>query len=242
MINIHSHIVFGVDDGAKNIDESIEMASMAVRDGVTGIIATPHYGRHFVEYDSALLAKNLRILKERIHATQLPVSIYPGNEAYLDEFLLDDLKSGKCLTLAGSRYVLVEILSIINVEITKRMLFDIASSQYVPIIAHCERLMARKEDHHYLTALKNMGCLLQVNANPLLNAREFWLKRWIHQGLMDKSITFVADDSHDINIRPPMMKQAYDYITKHLGQTVADAVMVRNPQKIIANQTINPSS
>ncbi|MDW7662792.1 MAG: CpsB/CapC family capsule biosynthesis tyrosine phosphatase [Bacillota bacterium] len=239
MINIHSHILFGLDDGAKNMAESLEMANIAVRDGVKGIIATPHYGRHFVDYNTALMKKNFRILEEQIVAQGLPVTLYPGHEAYLDEFLLKNLKSGNCLTLAGSRYVLVEILHIVNLDITKRMLFDIACSQYVPVIAHCERLLEKKEDHHRLRALREMGCLLQVNVNPLLNTRQPWLKTWMHQGLKEKSISFVADDSHGTSLRPPMMKQAYEYIFKNIGSSIADEVLIKNPQKVISNQSLH---
>ena len=145
MVDIHNHIIFGIDDGAKTLNDSIAIAKMAEYEGIHTIIATPHFRKNRFLYPNQMMVENLKIIKNRILEEGINVDIHLGHEAYLNEYLLKELISGQCNTLAGSKYVLTEITNIDNYDMNKKMLFEIACNNFIPIIAHIERLIDEKK-------------------------------------------------------------------------------------------------
>lgn len=238
MIDIHSHIIYGIDDGPKNLDDSIAMLQMAIKDGINGIIATSHYNNIF-NYDMKEMEKNFYTILKKVFDEKLEIELYLGNEAYLDEFLLGALLSGNCKTLGKSQYVLIEIDYNASFNIVEKMLFDIMINGYIPIIAHCERLVRNEKDCIKLLKLKNRGCLLQINSSAILKAKKKWLKKWMIKRLKDNTISFISSDAHDIKVRKPILKEAYNIVRKKAGEDIAYNVFIANPKKIIFNEAIN---
>lgn len=232
IIDIHSHLIYGLDDGAKTLKETIAMINMAYSDGVRAIIATPHY-RHILGNDLEKTARRFELICDFIAENRPEMKLYLGNECYLDENLLTALLEGKCRTLADSPYVLIEINYYAPLQITRMMLSDIVMKGYIPIIAHCERLMDTKNDLLKLSELKELGCLFQVNARTILEPQRGWLENWINMSLKTKSICFIASDAHDVVHRPPLLGTAYSVVRNNLGNKIADDVFCSNALGII---------
>lgn len=238
MIDIHNHFIFGLDDGAKTLEDSIEMLKYAYNNGITTIITTPHYKKDKYVYCLEQIENNYDILLACLDKQNIPIQLYLGNEAYLDEYLLQDLITKQCKTLAGSRYCLIEIYYDTPFMGLKNILFDIISNGYIPIIAHCERLIIDKKDTNKIFELKKMGCYLQINANVLSSSKKIWLRKWLIENLENRLISFVSTDAHNTLTRPPDLMTAYNLVKKKLGIFTANEIFIKNPQKVILNEVV----
>ena len=232
IFDIHNHIIYGLDDGAQSLEDTISMINMAYEDGIRSIIATSHYHPSF-RCDIEEMKINFQVVTENIAKDKPDMNLYMGNECYLDEKLLSALLEGRCATLAGSQYVLIEISYHAPLMIAKMMLADIIMNDYIPIIAHCERLINNKDDLKKILELKAMGCFLQINANTILAPQKRWLKNWIYTGLTNQTISFIASDAHNVIQRPPVLNRAFTLVRKKLGAKIADDVFFSNAQAII---------
>ena len=138
-IDIHSHILPGVDDGPDSLDQTIEMLYMAVRENITSIIATPHYVPGGNNRSVEDLMDIMNLVQEEAYKIDKNFKLYLGNEVYYSESIVELLKSGEVLTLAGSRYVLIEFSYGISFESMYQGLYKLISHGYIPILAHIER-------------------------------------------------------------------------------------------------------
>lgn len=229
-------MIYGLDDGAKTLEDTISMINMAYDDGIRSIIATSHY-HHFFRYDMEEMTIRFKVITENISKDKPEMKLYMGNECYLDENLLSALLEGKCKTLAGSQYVLIEISYNAPLKMAKMMLADIIMNGYIPIIAHCERLIDNKDDLIKISELKTMGCLLQLNASTILKPQKSWLINWIYTSLKNQTISFIASDAHDLIHRPPILNEAYSIARKKVGIEIVNDVFFSNAQNIIYSAT-----
>jgi len=239
MIDIHNHIIYGIDDGPQNIEESVAILKKATELGIEGIIATPHFRKGLFNYSNELMMKNYNKLVKRLGEESLDIQLYLGHEAYLDSNLLEEIKIGNCLTLARSQYILVELPSLDNFYYIKKMLFDLANLDFIPIIAHCERLVHHKLNYSQLLELKAMGCFLQVNATFLLGKfKKYYLRQWILKQLSLGKISFVASDSHNLKNRQNNLLEAKKLLTRSMPKERIDIIFNKNPKRIISNESI----
>ena len=168
MIDVHSHIVPTVDDGAQNIDVSIAMIKNAKNIGIDEIFLTSHYmedGYHTSteEYESII-----QVLKNRISEEKLEVNLYVGNEVMVFPDLIKHLNEKKFFTLNNSRYVLIELPLMEEVLYVWNVLFQLKEKGYVPVIAHPERYRCVQENVEYARKLIEAGALLQSNVGSIL--------------------------------------------------------------------------
>jgi protein-tyrosine phosphatase len=161
MADIHCHILYGLDDGAKTFEDTASMINMAYDDGSRTIVAVHHYN-HTYKPD----IMQVKLIFNSIINKFPEMKFYLCSECHLDEDLLDALHDGKCLTIADSRYVLIELDPNL-LKATKMMLSTIINEGFIPVIAHCERLIYHREDLKKIIELRDMGCLLQVNASAV---------------------------------------------------------------------------
>lgn len=231
MTDIHTHVIYGVDDGPAALDDSIAMLKMAYKDGINTVVATPHYNDVFRSKPEIVLER-ADIIRERLKRENIGINLLTGNECRLDERLLEDLLSGRCLTLAKSKYVLIEISPFLPPGIMMTMLSDILRNDLIPVVAHCERLVGAKEDIGRVRGLKEMGCLLQVNADTVLHNKRGWLRQWVFRAIDDGSVSFICSDAHGIAKRKPLLNKAYATVTKRLGYDAAERVFRINAVNI----------
>ena len=243
MIDLHCHILPGIDDGSKNLAESLKILRHAAEAGVTTAILTPHYVRDS-KYNCNNARKNqlLEILKIAVQDAEIPIDLHLGNEVYLDQNLLDLLSSGEIATLANSRYLLIELPVLTEDQTARDTLFKLITSGFTPIIAHPERYAYVQKDPHYLDAFIELGCLFQGDYQSLLGKYGRAAKKSLAQLIKAGTITFLASDTHhssdDYNLRKAIRR------TCGLVKTAreAEALFETNPRKVLENATISPKA
>jgi protein-tyrosine phosphatase len=237
-IDIHSHILPHLDDGAKNIEESIKMAKIAYKEGIRTIIATPHYhlGRGVIAID--IMENSLRKVKKELNIIMPQMKVLLGCEIYYSHDIIRLLKEKEILTLADSNYILVEFPITVEYHYMKNAIQDILLEGYIPIIAHIERYTNIIKDMDDIRAFIDMGAYVQINTNSITGDAGRVYKKITKKLLNDNCVHFVATDSHNITTRLPSMQKSFEYIKKKYGENFTIKLFIENPSKIILNEYI----
>ena len=162
IIDVHSHILPGLDDGSSNMEESLEMLRMAYQQGVRQIIATPHYSGRFRDASPGRVRKLCEEVQEAARQQGMKIRIYPGQEIMYTDEAADLLREGKLLTMADSRYVLVEFFPSVTWSALQQAVRTLMMSGCVPVIAHAERYLCLRENGR-IDVLRDQGILIQLN-------------------------------------------------------------------------------
>ena len=231
MIDIHSHPLYGVDDGPKAMRESIQMLRLAKWQGITAIIATPHYRKGMFSYPNEEVERHYRKLKEI--GKDMGVAVYLGTEYHVDNSVIENLRSGRCKTLAGSDYVLAEYRRSTEYFYIRESVQRLILNGYIPIIAHCERYQALRGGMDHIQNLKEMGAMIQVNADAVLGNRGFRTKWYVRKLLKEELVDFVASDSHGAKQRVNNLGKCRDYLYKKYNRNYVDKILERNAEAIL---------
>lgn len=231
IIDIHAHILPGIDDGARNWEESKNMLKMASQQGISCIIATPHYRKGQAKDHIKALVGQLNQIAEEM---ELSLSVVPGQEIFYFEGFTDVSKTGEMLSLAGSRYVLVEFAPQISYQVLYQGIRRIVSSCCIPVVAHVERYHCLRYGER-LKELTEAGGRLQMNYESLqgniINADV----RWCRKQIMNRRIHFLGTDMHHDNDRTPEISRALRWLNSHVGEELRECLMRRNPECILNN-------
>lgn len=231
MIDIHTHILFGVDDGAKDLNMAIDMLKLQVSMGVTAVILTPHYSKFNLGKED-LFQRNFDILVEKVQSENIPIKLYLGKEVYFRELILEKKDH---LTFEGSVYTLVEF-STAHEQNIEETIFNLKVLKLKPIVAHIERYpYLSKQDY---VSIKKSGGLIQINSEALFGVYGFKHRRNIKFLFAEKLVDFVASDCHNLTNRKPNLKKAYQKVLKMYGKAYADKIFVANPKKILDSITL----
>ncbi len=233
IIDVHAHILPGVDDGAKDMNESMKMLLLAASQGITGVIATPHYSRRRVIHNLDQLAEEL---ERRIRRFFPDFFVYLGQETYYHEGLSDRLRDGTALTMAGSRYVLVEFDITVSYEKLYQGIRKLLTAGYLPILAHIERYACLRTMD--TDELLSCGCVLQMNYESLDG---HWLSsnvRWCRSQVKKGSIHLLGTDMHRLNHRPPEIEGAWRWLETHISPEDIERMTYQNPVRIIEKERL----
>lgn len=236
MIDIHNHILFGVDDGPETIEESMELVRDMLSKGVTHIIVTPHFNKKNSNLNYDKVTVNFQILKETINKEVLDIELYLGNEVYLDSVGYATIIDNGFNTLAGSIYLLVEFNEILPPLNIPEICYEINISGYIPIIAHAERYEILYKNRKLLVEILDGGAHLQINASSILNKENKGRNKFAHYLLKNGLISFAASDVHNNNSRKFLLDEAYDAVCKFCSQSYADNIFKHNQLNIIHNK------
>lgn len=223
LIDIHSHILPAVDDGAKNTEESIELLKILKSQGVNHVVATPHFipSEHNLE---AYLSAVYEAKKELTAATQnlaLP-NIYIGSEVYYFAGIGKSASISQ-LTLNNSNFLLLELaMTRIDGDVLDDIINLYEILDLMPIIAHIERYSDQKGFKKLLKLVEDGVCLAQLNASSLFSPR---LKRVSYKLIKKGYISFIATDTHSVRHRPPMLSRALSAIEENLGKSYSDKLI-----------------
>lgn len=240
MVDIHTHIIPGVDDGSQDIATSILMAEMAVDSGVSTIIATPHCNQRgaFKNHVSDSLLRRMESFRNEIAKENIKLDIAFGMEIYCTPDVPSLLREKKLLSLNGSRYVLVEFNFGMDTQRMERMLYSIMDSGYVPIIAHPERYYELQGQLELVADWMNEGMGIQINKGSVFghfgrDAREFSYAM-LRYGL----VTCIASDAHGSDSRTTDMTDIYDFLMDEFSVVEAERLMTENPTRILNNKPL----
>jgi protein-tyrosine phosphatase len=203
VVDIHSHILPGLDDGSPDMTTSIAMARLAVAAGITTMIGTPHWIEDEHETDPAVVRQTARDLQAELNSKAIPLTVLPGNEAFICPDLPARLKRGDVLTLAEKgTHLLLELPYEDLLTYVDDVIFKLQLMGITPVLAHVERYAYVRSDWHLLERWVQRGCLAQVNASTLSGPRaDDTAQDWVDRGL----IACTATDTHDATRRPPVI-------------------------------------
>ena len=231
MIDIHCHLLYGVDDGAETFEMSAAMLEDAAKQGITDIIVTPHYRREMFAFDLEEIAERYPVVHQK--AKELGINMFLGCECHVNADMLDYLREGRVLTLAQSDYVLTEFSYDCTYDQVRNKMDELLSNGYVPVIAHAERYVVFQKDPEDLEEFRAMGAKVQINANSVLGLDGILVKKTCKKILKKELADIVASDCHDMSSRKSHMRECMDLIAAKYGQRMANKLFVNNPRRIL---------
>lgn len=238
-IDIHSHILPGMDDGSRSISMSVEMAQVALTDHIGIMVATPHIKTGKFDYNKKYIIKRVDELNQQFKRNGIGLQVLPGAEYYLEPDLPQRLADGELLTINNTgRYLLIEMPSIMVPEHTDRTLYEIQLQGVIPIIAHPERneVLAKRPD--LLSAYSQRGVLAQVTSTSITGLFGRRVAKAAIKMLADGSVQIIASDAHTPNKRAPLMSEAYHIVERLWGAQYAQVLGCDNPRHIIYGRGI----
>lgn len=239
IIDIHSHIMFQVDDGADSIETSLKMLKQEYEQGVTGVILTPHYHAGECTPGTQKIKKHFEQLQVRVNQMIPDMKIYLGNEVMWCNDMVNLLDAGKLYSLAGSRYVLVEFYPSVQYSVLEKALNLILNGGYIPVVAHCERYKCLRSAFKIMNSnginhLIEMGAYMQVNATSVFGRDSKFISKLIDNDFLH----FVASDAHNIGTRGVYWDKCVRYLSKKYNMEYIEWLLVENPNKILTGEYI----
>lgn len=236
MIDIHCHLLYRVDDGSGSPEESVAMLREAAKQGITAIILTPHYRHGMFPFDVERVIAHYKRIKPV--AEELGITLYLGTEYHVNSQIVDYLRKGRCLTLAGTHYVLTEYDYNTEYSYMQNMTRELMMQGFTPVIAHVERYECILKKPVRAKELQSFGAMIQINCDAVLGMGGFAEKRCCKKLLQEAYVDIIASDSHGIENRVCHMEKCYSYVSRKYGEQVAELLMERNPARILAGNRI----
>lgn len=237
-IDIHSHILPGIDDGACDEKEALEMLKIAASSGIRKIIATPHFHDLRSHATSKEIRKAVSKMQELLKEAKIPIQLYAGNELYYTYELLEYVKAGEALTLADSDYVLLEFSPGAQRRKIQNAVYEIFNEGYYPIIAHMERCQAFQKHEDFVQTISEMGAYFQINAGSLMGDAGWGIKRFSRTMVKNDMIHFIATDAHNTDRRRPSFGKTAKWLRKKYGEEQLSDYLCGNPKMIIENKVL----
>lgn len=233
VIDVHSHILPGIDDGARRMWETRELMKQAYEQGIRRIIVTPHYhrGKHYIDPDG-ILELTEKVQKE---ADKLfpDMRIYAGQELIYFNGVFEAIAAGKTVTMAGSDCLLMEFQPEVSYEIIYQAVRQMALMRYKPVLAHIERYLCLRAPGR-VEELRKSGAYMQMNFGSLAGGiRHVKENLWCRKMVMDGNVQFLGTDMHRVDFRPPEIGKAVEWVCRKCGEEREDELTFWNPMELL---------
>jgi len=240
VIDIHCHLLPGLDDGAPDMGISLAMARMAVEDGISAIVCTPHITPGLYDNTGDAIRLAVEALRRRLTAEGIKLRIEAGADVHIAPDLGRKLAARSIPTLAGSRYFLFEPPHHVVPPRLEQVVRSLLGAGYVPVLTHPERLTWLEGHYDLIKRVSALGVPIQITAGSVLGAfgrqPRYWAERMLDEGLVD----FLASDAHNLDTRPPRLSAARDAVAARLGEDEAVAMTFSRPAAILADEALPP--
>jgi protein-tyrosine phosphatase len=236
--DIHCHILPGVDDGSQNIEESMGMLRIAYENQIRRIIVTPHNKPMHHNADQDKIKELITELAAKMKQEDISILLYPGNELYYCNELVEKLEAQKACTMAESSYVLVEFAPVDSWEYIRNGINNLIMGGYIPILAHVERYKEMCASTERTEELIEMGAYIQVNASSIMGKYGFGTRHFTRTLLKNKLVHFVATDAHNCENRSPDLDRCAQWIEKKYGRPYARKLLWENASRVIEGEYI----
>lgn len=236
MIDIHSHVIPGIDDGSSSVDETINMIQEAKQAGFTDIILTSHFlvGHYETEPSEMVFWKNK--LQDVLSMQDISVNLHSGMEIYISNQIEELIENKRLLTLANSRYMLIELPMGSTVKYLDHVIYTLESLGIIPIIAHPERYKYVQDNPEIVKEYKDKGALLQCNYASILGFYGNTAKKTVKKLLKGNYVDFLGSDCHKQNQIFTLIPEAVKKIKKVIGENEFEKISILNPKKILDNE------
>ncbi|MBR3949527.1 MAG: hypothetical protein IKJ84_02515 [Oscillospiraceae bacterium] len=238
MIDIHMHLIPGVDDGAENMEMSIVMMARSMEQGISQIIATPHSEVfRYSKEGGKIIFKRLLDLAAKVCPD---MKLYLGCEVYCETGImaevLEALDSGRYPTMNGTKYVLMEFSQWVYPENTVPCVEALVNAGYKPIIAHMERYKYLRGNIGLVDRFREMGALIQINVYSLFDEDDDSIKNWARRLVQERKVDFLGTDAHRTYHRPPSAQWGLNWLYENVAQDYADAIAWENAHRQILRE------
>lgn len=240
MYDIHCHVLPCVDDGPKDISDSIEMCRAAANDGVKMIVATPHYIEGELQTEPSKVLTQVFLLNQELKSEDISLTVVPGMEVYITPNLLKLYNDKKIITLNCKNYILIELPLYNSLPAyLDDVLFNLEIEGVRPVIAHPERCKIINEHPNLIYELIKKDCIIQVNSGSLDGLFGKNAQDTVYKLLEHNMVHAVSSDSHSSQGRTSSLRKSFDVISKKLGKELAEELFISNQYKIIHGESIN---
>ncbi|KIL35372.1 protein tyrosine phosphatase [Cohnella kolymensis] len=238
MIDIHTHILPGLDDGADSTQDAVQMARAAWDEGITTIIATPHHANGAYMNPADKVITQVELLNERLLAEGIPIKVLPGQEIRVHNDLLDAWSRRELLTLASTDYMLIELPGHSIPKSITSLIHELAVVGIQPIIAHPERNIEIINNPNILAELIEAGAWTQVTTHSLLGGFGARVQKTAWSLCKKGLIHLVSSDAHHVSRRGFRLKEAYERISTEIGTEWAEYFEM-NASRLIDNKSFS---
>ncbi len=238
MIDIHCHILPGIDDGASDLRESVEMAKTALADGITAVAATPHTQNGVYENAGNAIKESCDNLRKVFRREGIGLDLYPGAEVHLCRGMAEKIETGEILTINDNRrYLLLEFPAHMDFAVCKREIFELGLANIVPVIAHPERNAFFHFHFEAILELIELGCLVQITALSLTGGMGKGPAELSRKMVEMRIAHVIASDSHSPEMRSPKLSEAFAAAAKILGsEEEAEKLVTERPSSIVRGE------
>lgn len=231
MIDMHSHILPKIDDGAKYIEETYKLIKEAENSGFEAIITTPHYMEHYYEANEAQR-------KEIINELQSNIKLYIGNEIYLSENIIKLLEQNKASTINNTQYVLFEMPMNAKPMNLYDVVYELLQHKFIPILAHPERYIFVQKEPQIICDLIQNGVLMQANYASIIGEYGTKAQTIVQAFLRNNMIHFLGTDAHKSNTIYPKIPQIINKLEKLIRKEKVEELSTINPKLVVENKEI----
>jgi protein-tyrosine phosphatase len=240
MIDIHHHLLPGLDDGATDMDTSVAMARLAVADGITHVVCTPH-ANDIYPFDPAFNRERLAALRARLAGEQIPLTLGLGCDLHLSYENIQAARTDPArFSINGGSYLLVELPDYGLSPYLTETFYELQLANLAPILTHPERNRTLQAGPTRMIPWLRGGLLLQVTADSVLGHMGKHAESLAHRLLADRWVHFLATDAHSARVRPPRMREAHALVAKKYGSGYADLICFRNPAAAFHGEPLPP--
>ena len=236
--DIHIHALYGVDDGAKTEAEMQEIVDASYADGVRVLCVTPHFHPGYFGDNKNKTEVAYQRLETYIQQNYPDMKLYRGNELRYSRDCVSWLNSGKCHTLNGTQYVLVDFSEAAEAQKISSALEHLLSAGYRPVLAHVERYRALWWHKNLICSFREKGVLIQVDAQSVLGEFGYLIKRQSRYLLKNELAHLICSDSHDVRERPPQLSRCFQIVQKKYGQDYAIALLCDNGKRLMHEEAV----
>lgn len=236
MIDLHSHLLPGIDDGAPDDETSFRMARMFLDDGITAVACTPHILPGLYHNTGPQIREATITLQNKLHENGIELTLFSGADAHICPDFVQGLREGRILSLADSRYVLVEPPHHTVPQRMEGFFFDILVAGYVPILTHPERLTWINQHYPTVRKLATGGVWMQITAGSVTGAFGKNAQYWAHRMLDEGIVHLLATDAHDVHRRIPNLSRAREAAARRVGDAEAEHLVSTRARGVLANE------
>lgn len=239
MIDIHCHILNGIDDGAADRFDSAEMLRIAAESEITDIIATPHcYPGVYNNFNGMTLNAKFNEFISQFRESETGVRLHRGMEVYADDDVIRRVDEGRLMMLADSSYMLIECAFDENPDFMTAVLRELLKRSVHPIVAHPERYYFVKNDVETAFRWVDMGCSLQLNAGSIMGQFGSECRRTAHILLSSGAVQLIASDAHGAIKRTPELQSVFELVGVQFSFDYANTLLTENPARIIGDRRL----